>query len=168
MNNLCGKRSKLEYIHGNAECMKNPSKRVCVSDCEKCLSERNAIELCFKRGFVWGCPDESEPRWALTKEEAVNSREDVSMYFDINWEGNSHLIPIKKFIQTAVKIKQSIPPETRWSVWERDNFTCQMCGVRKYLSIDHIYPESKGGTLELSNLQTLCCRCNSKKGDRAD
>lgn len=65
-----------------------------------------------------------------------------------------------------VYVKTSIPVELRWQVWERDNFTCLHCGARRRLTVDHIIPESKGGTLELSNLQTLCGTCNSKKGDR--
>lgn len=64
--------------------------------------------------------------------------------------------------------KKRIPPEIRWAVWERDNFICQHCGARQYLSIDHIVPESRGGTLALDNLQTLCKSCNSSKGDRHD
>ena len=48
----------------------------------------------------------------------------------------------------------------------RDNFTCQECGARRRLTIDHITAEVNGGTLELSNLQTLCGPCNSRKGDR--
>jgi HNH endonuclease len=63
--------------------------------------------------------------------------------------------------------KQPIPVSLRWAVWERDEFACRYCGVRKFLSVDHIVPESKGGTLELSNLQTLCRSCNSRKGVRA-
>lgn len=62
--------------------------------------------------------------------------------------------------------KQPIPDSIRWQVWERDNFTCQVCGSRKRLEVDHIYPESKGGTLDLANLQTLCNKCNSRKGAR--
>jgi len=62
--------------------------------------------------------------------------------------------------------KTPIPPEIRWAVWERDNFTCQHCGSRKHLAVDHILAESKGGMMVLSNLQTLCGRCNSKKGAR--
>ena len=62
------------------------------------------------------------------------------------------------------KYKTPIPSKIRWEIWERDNFTCQHCGKRKNLTIDHIHPESKGGTLDLSNLQTLCKSCNSKKG----
>lgn len=63
-------------------------------------------------------------------------------------------------------VKAAIPDALRWEVWERDNFTCQHCGSRKYLSVDHIIPESRGGTLEIENLQTLCRKCNSSKGAR--
>jgi hypothetical protein len=62
--------------------------------------------------------------------------------------------------------KQPIPKAIRWAVWERDNFTCQVCGARRDLSVDHIVPEIKGGTLDLGNLQTLCSACNSRKGTR--
>ena len=67
----------------------------------------------------------------------------------------------KSFYKHARKI--DIPNELRWTVWERDNFTCK-CGARKFLSVDHITPESEGGSTELDNLQTLCKSCNSTKG----
>lgn len=54
----------------------------------------------------------------------------------------------------------------RWEVWERDNFTCRKCGVRQFLSVDHIVPRSEGGSDELDNLQTLCQSCNSRKRDK--
>ncbi len=54
----------------------------------------------------------------------------------------------------------------RWAVWERDNFTCQRCHRRRYLTIDHIIPESTGGKPELNNLQTLCKSCNSRKSTK--
>lgn len=72
--------------------------------------------------------------------------------------------PYHRAVQPPKKI--SIPQALRWLVFERDNFTCQHCGKRQHLAVDHIYPESKGGTLELTNLQTLCKRCNSSKGSR--
>lgn len=34
-------------------------------------------------------------------------------------------------------------------------------------SVDHIIPESKGGTDELDNLIAACMNCNMKKGDRS-
>jgi hypothetical protein len=62
--------------------------------------------------------------------------------------------------------KQNIPDDFRWAVFERDNFTCQKCGSRRFLCVDHIHPESKGGKLTMDNAQTLCKTCNSRKGAR--
>jgi 5-methylcytosine-specific restriction endonuclease McrA len=62
--------------------------------------------------------------------------------------------------------KHKIPDHIRWSVWERDNFTCKHCGSRRNLSVDHVVPESMGGTLTMENLQTLCKTCNCRKGAR--
>ena len=60
----------------------------------------------------------------------------------------------------------SIPTDLRWQIWERDNFTCQHCGTRRDLSLDHIIPQSKGGPTTYENLTTLCRSCNSRKHDR--
>ena len=72
--------------------------------------------------------------------------------------------PTPRFPST--KSKQKIPTHIRWKIWQRDNFICQLCGSRQYLTIDHIHPESKGGTLDEDNLQTLCRSCNSRKSSR--
>ena len=63
----------------------------------------------------------------------------------------------------------SRPPFTsvmRVAVYARDNGACCHCGATESLSIDHIYPWSKGGLHEMSNFQTLCRSCNSRKGAR--
>lgn len=49
-------------------------------------------------------------------------------------------------------------------VFARDGLRCVHCGDTETLSIDHIYPVSKGGTNDEENLQTLCRSCNSRKG----
>ena len=61
----------------------------------------------------------------------------------------------------------------------RDNFTCQECGLHpmredkpwlpdlSQLECDHIIPLARGGRTEMSNLQTLCQKCNRGKGIRA-
>lgn len=76
------------------------------------------------------------------------------------------LLPIVKVkgSKSPRYMKVKIPTELRWAVWERDNFTCRHCGSRRSLAVDHIYPESRGGATTLDNLQTLCKRCNSRKG----
>ena len=63
--------------------------------------------------------------------------------------------------------KKVIKQGLRTKVLERDAYRCVYCGTHKDLSVDHIHPESKGGTLDLGNLQTLCRPCNSTKGNRA-
>lgn len=58
----------------------------------------------------------------------------------------------------------------RKKIMERDNYTCQCCGVSAHsekhllLEIDHIIPISKGGLTTEDNLQTLCWKCNRSKG----
>ncbi len=62
--------------------------------------------------------------------------------------------------------KARISMSIRKQVFERDAYRCKHCGTWKDLTVDHIIPESKGGALDLDNLQTLCRSCNSKKGTR--
>jgi hypothetical protein len=68
---------------------------------------------------------------------------------------------------------------TRARVFKRDGWACQICarptlrekqgrtGPRdgRLPELDHIIPLSKGGTHTWANVQTLCRRCNSAKGD---
>jgi 5-methylcytosine-specific restriction endonuclease McrA len=64
-----------------------------------------------------------------------------------------------------------IPPEVRKYVFQRNNYQCQSCGKNQKqvkLTIDHIIPLAKGGTNDLSNLQTLCLECNQRKKDNLD
>ncbi|MGG3450229.1 HNH endonuclease [Domibacillus aminovorans] len=67
---------------------------------------------------------------------------------------------------SALYQKKTIPDSIRWHIWNRDDFTCQYCGIKENLSIDHIVPESKGGDLLEQNLVTACRPCNSKKNNR--
>lgn len=77
--------------------------------------------------------------------------------------GGTYCLTYKAY-PTNKRKKVIISDSFKWDVWERDNFTCQHCGTRRDLTVDHIYPESKGGELTMENAQTLCRSCNSKKG----
>ena len=88
----------------------------------------------------------------------------------VHSDGNHHRLlldrgPFKPpFEKQSRSRKVRIPVPLRWAVWERDNFTCRQCGLRRELQVDHVVPVSKGGGTELSNLQTLCGTCNARKG----
>ncbi len=50
-------------------------------------------------------------------------------------------------------------------------YKCKACGklinrlISREVHIDHIIPQSIGGTNALTNLQALCARCNIRKSD---
>ena len=55
---------------------------------------------------------------------------------------------------------------TRRAVFARDSWTCQYCGSRSNLTVDHVIPRSKGGTSSWENIVASCAPCNRRKGDR--
>lgn len=67
---------------------------------------------------------------------------------------------------TLVKGRTHIPPEVRDFVMARDGYQCVLCGSKENLTLDHIYPWSKGGPDTEDNLRVLCRSCNSAKRDR--
>jgi 5-methylcytosine-specific restriction endonuclease McrA len=54
---------------------------------------------------------------------------------------------------------------TRRAVFARDNWTCQYCGARSNLTVDHVIPRSKGGGSGWDNIVASCAPCNRRKGD---
>jgi hypothetical protein len=58
---------------------------------------------------------------------------------------------------------------SRKGIYERDGYTCQYC-AKKFkideLTLDHIFPKSKGGDNDPTNLVTACKSCNGRKADR--
>ena len=63
------------------------------------------------------------------------------------------------------KRNRKIPASHRKQVLRRDLYQCQHCGSSSSLSVDHIFPFSRGGGHEIENLQVLCKSCNQKKSD---
>jgi 5-methylcytosine-specific restriction endonuclease McrA len=66
-------------------------------------------------------------------------------------------------------VKQNIHkvPLTRENIYRRDNYECVYCGSsnQKSLTLDHVIPQSKGGTDTWDNLVTACRPCNAEKAD---
>lgn len=80
-----------------------------------------------------------------------------------------------KRIRRAKKKDAYVSHVSEIEIYERDNWTCQLCGKRvnrKLISphpmsatIDHIIPLAKGGTHEPKNAQLAHRICNCKKSD---
>ena len=54
---------------------------------------------------------------------------------------------------------------TRRAVFARDDWTCQYCGSRSNLTVDHVIPRSKGGLSSWENIVASCAPCNRRKGN---
>ncbi len=61
--------------------------------------------------------------------------------------------------------------DKRLAIYLRDGMACVYCGTgpatseSATLSLDHLLPNSKGGSNEGGNLVTCCGRCNSRRGN---
>jgi Restriction endonuclease len=84
-----------------------------------------------------------------------------------------------KYLAELVKFRKSVAGQRalmtaslREKIKNRDGYACKSCGAsvqvepNLLLEIDHVVPLSKGGITAESNLQTLCWRCNRRKGTK--
>lgn len=62
--------------------------------------------------------------------------------------------------------KKSVSKTKRERIFNRDSNECLNCKSNRNLTLDHIRPITKGGDYNDNNLQTLCSRCNGKKGNK--
>lgn len=71
----------------------------------------------------------------------------------------------EKRAAAGLESQWTAPKSLRKEVYARDNNECVYCGSQDDLSLDHKTPESRGGTHDISNLQTACRKCNGEKRD---
>jgi len=65
--------------------------------------------------------------------------------------------------------KKTKPRFSKTNLYIRDLYTCQYCFEkfeRKYLTLDHIIPISRGGKTNWENIVASCGPCNTKKSDK--
>ena len=64
--------------------------------------------------------------------------------------------------------RKPISGSVKYRVLTRARGRCECCGAHEHqraLEVDHIIPKNQGGSDDISNLQTLCFRCNAGKRD---
>ena len=72
----------------------------------------------------------------------------------------SRVKAIRKLEKKSAPVRPHIPSKIRHALYLRDHASCQNCGSREAIQIDHILPFLRGGTNEISNLRLLCRSCN--------
>ena len=73
-------------------------------------------------------------------------------------------IPRRTDIETPIPYRQN-----KHVLYGQQEGLCNGCGMMfpfRNFTVDHVVPQSRGGTDHLDNLQLLCGACNSVKGDR--
>lgn len=117
-----------------------------------CRNESYRNKPSSNRGKHWVIGPEGRARMRASRKLGANHW---------NWKGG--ITPVNKLIRNSVEAN-----EWRKAVFERDDYTCQHCGLSKEVSgnlnADHIkpfalYPELR---FELSNGRTLCKPCHLK------
>ena len=85
--------------------------------------------------------------------------------------GRGFAMPMPSIIRMLYYIKR--PKQTvslsKHSVILRDKSICQYCAKKfpeSLLTIDHVFPKSRGGPSSWENLVAACTRCNNRKNDR--
>jgi hypothetical protein len=67
----------------------------------------------------------------------------------------------------SVKPNRNIPEHIKRAVNARDRFICQNCGVHtEFIHYDHKFPFDLGGPTTVENIQSLCPKCNTSKGNK--
>jgi len=103
----------------------------------------------------------------LGKADILHAREDAVV---LPPAGTQELPwPAPSVVRLKYHVKRPLPELklSRRSIFARDNYTCQYCGVQsRDLTIDHILPKRHGGGLQWDNLVACCRRCNTRKGDK--
>ncbi|MFQ9216093.1 MAG: HNH endonuclease [Mediterraneibacter gnavus] len=87
---------------------------------------------------------------------------------EVSQQRISHEKQCKRIATTSKRGKRKI-------LYQRQDGKCAICGralqiddytsMENYLTIDHIFPLSRGGVNTIDNLQGLCRSCNSMKSD---
>ena len=104
-----------------------------------------------------------------TKRDSFSAKEIKEIITKLN-QRNGEFYLNEEIWHSICRVERGkVTNKMRFSIYKRDKYRCRKCGRKTNdLEIDHIIPIAKGGKSTYDNLQTLCHRCNVKKGDSLD
>ena len=96
--------------------------------------------------------------------------DEISKIIDrLNWKKGNRFLDNEIWAPLCRVERGKVTNKMRFYIYNRDGYRCCKCHRKTNdLEIDHIWPIAKGGKTTLDNLQTLCHRCNARKGDSVD
>ena len=108
-----------------------------------------------------------EDAWSLIEDgDAIPATDEVATVLRSAHE--EHVVPSILVLKKYVKVPNK---SVRWSkkaVLARDDYTCVYCGEkahgkdRSQMTVDHIHPQSRGGTDTWTNTACACLKCNQR------
>jgi 5-methylcytosine-specific restriction endonuclease McrA len=99
------------------------------------------------------------------KVEILHASDRVIRNAEKTWEVFiPHVLRLVKLVRSVYRTRV---PFSKRNVLHRDKFICQYCGIKqKKMTIDHVYPKSRGGKTNFENCVAACKSCNNSKGNR--
>ena len=88
---------------------------------------------------------------------------------DTVWRSPSMEMPVPSVIvlRKMIKVDRSrTVPLSRKALFARDGHECAFCETGRAETIDHVFPRSRGGKHEWTNVVSSCEACNHRKADR--
>ena len=83
-------------------------------------------------------------------------------------DGGTIRLKDESSVRISRSTREAIPSEIHRTVRARDGAKCIYCGdTEGPFHLDHLWPVSKGGRNEATNIVTACATCNLSKGSKS-
>ncbi len=163
-----------KVINENKGRMKESDLQTCVSYRNRLTTRMNELkrqEEDKKRQAEAERQKRAQEQRELARKQAAERRQKEKEKEQARIEKEKTMSEQKRYIAAQRRL---MTDSLRYDVMHRDGFRCVLCGASPktdpniVLHVDHIMPLSKGGKTEMSNLRTLCERCNLGKRDKIE
>lgn len=155
----------------------------CEVTCRRCgkvalRAYPDRAKYCSERCHRDAVADERRSRWDKSARICPHCKQTFIPMHPSNYYCSKRCKSILEWdTKNARKRAAFVEPVVTYEVFRRDNWKCQLCGVRTLESkrgtthprapqLDHIVPLSKGGEHSYRNTQCACLRCNLSKNNR--